>query len=45
MQNRRFALLPLAEIASDVMHPVLNKKIFELLKDCPDKLPVKKIKD
>jgi 2-amino-4-hydroxy-6-hydroxymethyldihydropteridine diphosphokinase len=45
MQNRRFALLPLAELAPDVMHPVLNKTIAELLKECPDKLPVKKITD
>lgn len=43
MQNRRFALLPLAEIAPDIVHPVLNKTIKQLLKDCPDKLPVKKI--
>jgi 2-amino-4-hydroxy-6-hydroxymethyldihydropteridine diphosphokinase len=45
MQNRRFALLPLAELAPDVMHPVLNKTIAELLKECPDKLPVKKLQD
>jgi 2-amino-4-hydroxy-6-hydroxymethyldihydropteridine diphosphokinase len=43
MQNRRFVLTPLAEIAAAVIHPVLNKKIEELLIDCPDKLPVKKI--
>jgi 2-amino-4-hydroxy-6-hydroxymethyldihydropteridine diphosphokinase len=45
MQNRRFALLPLVEVAPDVMHPVLNKTIAELLKECPDKLLVKKITD
>ena len=42
MQNRRFALLPLAEIAPDIIHPVLNKTIHELLKECKDELPVKK---
>jgi 2-amino-4-hydroxy-6-hydroxymethyldihydropteridine diphosphokinase len=42
MQNRRFALLPLAEIAADIIHPVLNKNIHELLKECKDELPVKK---
>ena len=42
MQNRRFALIPLAEIAGDIQHPVLKKSIGQLLKECPDKLEVKK---
>lgn len=42
MQNRRFALMPLAEIAANIIHPVLEKTIVELLKECPDKLKVKK---
>ena len=43
MQNRRFALLPLAEIAPDIVHPVLNKTITKLLYECEDELDVKKI--
>lgn len=43
MQNRRFALLPLAEIAPDILHPVLNKTIIELLNECKDELQVSRI--
>lgn len=43
MQNRRFALLPLAEIAPNIIHPVLYKTIAELLDECKDELLVKKI--
>ncbi len=42
MQNRRFALLPLTEIAPEVVHPVMNKTIATLLKECMDMLQVKK---
>ena len=45
MQNRRFALLPLVEIAPDAIHPVFNKSVSQLLEECPDKLEVKKITD
>jgi 2-amino-4-hydroxy-6-hydroxymethyldihydropteridine diphosphokinase len=42
LQNRRFALLPLAEIAAEFPHPVLGKTVEELLAECPDTLPVNK---
>ncbi len=42
LANRRFALLPLVEIAPGLQHPVLNKTIAELLQECPDPLEVKK---
>ncbi|MEZ4946256.1 MAG: 2-amino-4-hydroxy-6-hydroxymethyldihydropteridine diphosphokinase [Cyclobacteriaceae bacterium] len=38
--SRRFTLLPLQEIAPQLVHPVLNKTIEELLAECPDKLDV-----
>jgi 2-amino-4-hydroxy-6-hydroxymethyldihydropteridine diphosphokinase len=38
---RRFALLPLAEIAEEVIHPILKKTIAELLAECPDTSDVK----
>jgi 2-amino-4-hydroxy-6-hydroxymethyldihydropteridine diphosphokinase len=37
---RRFTLLPLNEIAPQLMHPVLNKTIEQLLSECPDQLEV-----
>ena len=43
MQNRRFVLVPLAEINSTLQHPVLKKTIAELLEECPDNLQVSKV--
>jgi 2-amino-4-hydroxy-6-hydroxymethyldihydropteridine diphosphokinase len=43
IQNRRFALAPMDEIAPDHIHPVLGISIRELLADCPDRGKVKKI--
>ena len=45
LQNRRFVLVPLAEINSGLQHPVLNTTIAELLEECPDNLEVIKIRD
>jgi len=43
MHNRRFVLVPLAEIDPTLQHPVLKKTIAELLEECPDNLEVKKL--
>ena len=41
IQDRRFVLTPLNEIAADFIHPTLNKTIRQLLEACPDQLEVK----
>ena len=42
LQNRLFALIPLAEIAAEKMHPVLNKTISQLREECGDELKVER---
>ena len=45
LQERRFTLIPLAEIAPEFTHPKLNKTVKELLTECPDKLEVHKFSE
>lgn len=40
LHERRFVLIPLAEIAPALVHPVLNKTIQTLLDECEDKCKV-----
>lgn len=39
--ERKFVLIPLAEIAPNLVDPISKKSIVELLQQCPDKLEVK----
>lgn len=36
IQNRRFTLLPLVEIAAELQHPALQKSCSQLLEECGD---------
>lgn len=40
LHKRRFALVPLDEINPAIVHPVFNKTVNLLLRECPDKLEV-----
>lgn len=42
MAFRRFVLLPLCEIAPDLVHPFSLKKMTQLLAECTDELDVQK---
>ncbi|KQR71113.1 2-amino-4-hydroxy-6-hydroxymethyldihydropteridine diphosphokinase [Pedobacter sp. Leaf176] len=43
MQNRKFVMQPLAEIAPDINHPVLGKSILEMAENISDNLEVNKL--
>lgn len=43
LHERRFALIPMHEIAPDRMHPVFKKTIADLLRECSDMLSVTKV--
>jgi len=43
LPERRFALVPLAEIAAGVMHPALHQTVTELLAACADALAVQRV--
>ena len=40
---RRFALIPLCELAPGLIHPVIGKSMEQLLHDTPDQLSVTKV--
>lgn len=43
MENRRFTLIPLCELAPEMKHPASGLTMLELLTTCKDSLPVDKI--
>ncbi len=44
IQERKFVLIPLCDIAAEMIHPVLKKTFAALLKECRDESVVKKVK-
>lgn len=45
ISERRFTLVPLVELAPNLVHPECNKTVKELLEECSDPLSVKVFKE
>lgn len=45
MHLRKFVLIPLCDIAPDLMHPVFGKNMKVLLNECQDRLSVVKLEE
>jgi 2-amino-4-hydroxy-6-hydroxymethyldihydropteridine diphosphokinase len=45
IQERKFALVPLSEIAPELIHPIFQKSIRQLLEECTDSLKVELVTD
>lgn len=45
IQERKFVLVPLNELVPNLIHPGLQKSIYQLLVECPDQLKVEKVED
>ncbi len=43
IQERKFVLVPMAQLAPKLIHPILKKNIETLLSECHDKLEVTKL--
>lgn len=43
MENRRFVLLPMNDLETEFVHPILHKTVVELIADCLDKSDCKAV--